>query len=60
MRKGGTAMQEKDRQPDERELDALLSDVKQLLGDSAADDTAPLHTNGPRASDVHIDYEMSF
>ena len=42
-------MQEKDRQPDERELDALLSDVKQLLGDSAADDTAPLHTNGPRA-----------
>ena len=59
MRKGGTAMQEKDRQPDERELDALLSDVKQLLGDSAADDTPP-RPNVPRASDVHIDYEKFY
>ena len=52
-------MQGNTRQPDEQELDALLSDVKQLLGDSAADDTPPL-PNVPRASDVHIDYEKFY
>ena len=53
-------MQDHDRQPDEQALDALLSDVKQLLGDSAADDTTPPQPSGPRASDVHIDYEKFY
>ena len=53
-------MPETPRQPDERELDALLDDVKQLLGDEPESKPAPPQTSAPRASDVHIDYEKFY
>lgn len=53
-------MPETPRQPDERELDALLDDVKQLLGDEPENKPAPPQTSAPRASDVHIDYEKFY
>ena len=53
-------MPETPRQPDEREIDALLDDVKQLLGDEPESKPAPPQTSAPRASDVHIDYEKFY
>ena len=56
--KGGIPMAEQKDTP--QELDALLQEARELLGDDAPAPQLPAQSSAPRAEDIHIDYEKFY